>query len=221
MEETKNFEINKVNDLGKQLEEAISKSTNKPSEEEIEQAKILFETTSQEFATKSWKIGDAKDTMIFIDYLNHFIRNRLFWTKTGWMGVIKITEELKDSEKFAKANPDSPLKLGFQALEFVLYSLQNPGGVGLQTALDFEAENEVFIKLYDAIGNKVAKVRDELKHIQYLQDQYTAMLQGFYLEIEPDPEIETEENAPNIETGLQLESNEIDLSKECEDCPEN
>lgn len=180
------LEINTVKKLDEKLSKAIKDSKNKPSDEEVKEAQEKFEEASKNFSIKSWNIGESKDAQAHIDYLNHFVANRLFWTKNGWMGVIKIDEELTDAENFIKTNTNSPLKLGYQAIEFIFYSLQNPGGIGLQAAKDFEGENKLYAKMFDAIGDQVKEARKELKEIQILQDQYGAMAQGFYLEIEPE-----------------------------------
>jgi hypothetical protein len=190
------LEINNVKELDSKLAEAIKNSANKPSEEEVEEAKTKFEEASKDFSVKSWNIGEASDAQLMLDYLHHFIRNRLFWTKNGWMGVIKIMEELEDAQNFLKANPNTALKMGYQAMEFMFYSLQNPGGIGYQPAKDFESENEIYAKCFDALGVQVASARTELKDIQFLQDQYAAMAQGFYLEVES--EVEPEVTQPPV-----------------------
>jgi hypothetical protein len=186
MEENKQeFEINKVNELGIQLQEAIKNNPNKPTEEEIKAAEEEFNIAVNTFTIKSWNIGNPEEALEYINYLIHYNEKRIFWTKNGWMGVIKLTEELTDSKKFIESNPLSPLKLGYQAIEFIFQSFQNPGGVGLQSALDFEAENTIYVKLFDLIGDALTDARTELKNIQFLQDKHTAMQQGFYLEVEP------------------------------------
>jgi len=189
------LEINNVKELDEKLAEAIQNNPNKPSEEEVEEAKKEFEEASKDFSVKSWNIGEAEDAAEMLSYLQHFVRARLFWTKNGWMGVIKMQEELDDAEKFLSANPKSQLKLGYQAIEFMFYSLQNPGGVGIQAALDFEQENAIYAKCFDAIGKQVLSARTELKNIQFLQDKYAAMVQGFYLEVEPEAPSEKEVSA--------------------------
>jgi hypothetical protein len=189
------LEINNVKELDAKLAEAIQNNVNKPTEEEVEEAKIKFEEAAKDFSVKSWDIGTPEQAQKFADYLQHFVRNRLFWTKNGWMGVIKMNEELEDSQKFLSANPGTSLKIGYQALEFIFYSLQNPGGVGVQAALDFEQENEIYASVFDAIGIQVSSARKELKDIQFFQDQYAAMAQGFYLEVEPEPVTESEASA--------------------------
>lgn len=198
------LEINNVKELDQKLAEAIQNSPNKPSEEEVEEAKKKFEEASKDFAVKSWTIGEEKEGPIFLDYLMHFVRNRLFWTKNGWMGVIKLMEELEDAENFMKANKFSILKIGYQAMEFMFYSLQNPGGIGIQAAKDFESENEIYARVFDALGKQLSAARTELKDIQFLQDQYAAMAQGFYLEVEPAPEEEQE--APSSESEVSQSS---------------
>jgi hypothetical protein len=187
------LEINNVKELDEKLADAIRNNDNKPSEEEVKEAEEKFTKASKDFSTKSWDIGEPDNARDHLNYINHFVRNRLFWTKTGWMGVIKMQEELNDAEKFLDANPGTSLKLGYQALEFIFYSFQNPGGVGLQAAQDFEQENEQYAKTFDAIGDNIQEARTELNDIQFLQDQYAAMSQGFYLEVEPPAEDKPEE----------------------------
>ena len=189
-DEQPSLEINNVQELDEKLAEAIQNNDNKPTEEETEAAMKAFEEASAAFASKSWDIGEGEDGQSNLDYINHYMRNRLFWTKTGWMGVIKMNAELEDAQAFLTANPGSPLKLGYQAMEFLFYSLQNPGGVGLEAAQDFEQENEIYAKVFDALGPQISSARTELKDIQFLQEQYAAMQQGFYLEVEPGPEVE-------------------------------
>jgi len=179
------LEINNVKELDEKLAEAIENNENKPTEEETAAAQKEFEDAGAAFSVKSWDIGTAEDGQANIDYLNHFVANRIFWTKTGWMGVVKMQEELDDAATFIKTNPKSPLKLGYQALEFIFYSLQNAGGVGYQSAKDFEQENEIYAKVFDSVGANIVEARKELKEIQFLQDRYAAMAQGFYLEVEP------------------------------------
>jgi hypothetical protein len=187
-------EINNAKELKEKLAEIVN-DENKPSDEEVEEKQKEFEEASRDFSVKSWNIGEPEDAQANVDYLNHFVRNRLFWTKTGWMGVIKMNEELKDAESFIQNNPGCCLQLGYQALEFIFYSFQNPGGVGLQTAQDLEQDREIYSKMFDSIGDRVTEAREQLKEIQILQDQYAAMAQGFYLEIEDGVEeiVPTEE----------------------------
>jgi hypothetical protein len=191
-------EINNVKELDEKLADAIENNPNKPSDEEVEEAKIKFEESSKNFSVKSWDIGKSEDGERNVQYLIHYVRNRIFWTKNGWMGVLKMMEELEDAEKFIKANPNSSLKLGYQALEFIFYSLQNPGGIGYEAAKSLQEEEEDYARVFDGIGVQIAEARKELKEIQFLQDQYAAMQQGFYLEVEPegDDESPKSENIP-------------------------
>jgi nitroreductase len=204
-EKTGELEVNNIKELDQKLAEAIQNSPNKPTDEEVEAAKTAFEEASKDFAVKSWDIGVVEDAQTQLDYMQHYVRNRLFWTKNGWMGVLKMDEELEDAQNFLKANTGQPLKLGYQAMEFMFYSLQNPGGVGLQAAKDFEQENEIYAKCFDSLGSQVADARQELKDIQFLQDQYAAMAQGFYLEVEPGVE---EEGAGETKAPVEEEKSE-------------
>lgn len=202
------LEINNVEELKEKLAEAVKDNPNKPTEEEIKAAGEEFEYASKIFPTKMWEIGDEKQGRAFCDYLKHYVRNRLFWTKNGWMGVVKLNEELQAAENLL--NGKEPLKIGYQALEFVYYSLMNPGGVGLQAAEDFESESENYLPLMEAVSISLEKARNMIKEIQFLQDKYAAMQQGFYLELEPALLPEDINEMQNIQT------QEIDLSSEPE-----
>lgn len=193
------LEITNKKQLEEELSKAIKDNKNKPTEEEVKAAGEDFEKTAKAFPLKMWALGEPKDARLYCDYLNHYVRNRLFWTKNGWMGVVKLVEELEAASNLL--NGKNSLELGYQALEFVYYSLMNPGGVGLQSALDFESEGEQFIPLMEAVGNKLNEARLDLKKIQFLQDKYTAMQQGFYLEVEPpaDPAVPVPEINPVLD----------------------
>jgi hypothetical protein len=196
------LEINNVDELKVELEKAIENSPNKPTEEEIRLAGEEFEYASKVFPTMMWPVGEVTDARAFCDYLSHYLRNRLFWTKNGWMGVVKLDEELKAASNLL--NGKEPLKLGYQALEFIYYSLMNPGGVGLQSAQDFESESENYLPVMEAVSVTLEQARNKIKEIQFLQDRYAAMNQGFYLELEPTEPIVDEMNIGTME---------IDLSK--------
>lgn len=185
------LEINNVKELDEKLAEAIKNNDNKPSDEEVEEAKKEFEEASKTFGTKLWEIGKKEDSQENLDYIEHYMQNRVFWTQTGWMGVIKMQEVIDDTQSALRENPDVHLAFGYQALEFMFYSFQNAGGVGFQAAKDFESENEIYARVFDAVGSKIAEARKELKEIQFLQDKYAAMAQGFYLEVEDGPEEES------------------------------
>jgi hypothetical protein len=195
------LEITNKEDLERELAKAIGEGKNKPSQEEVDAAGKELEEASKAFPLTMWAIGEPKDARLYCDYLNHYVRNRLFWTKNGWMGVVKLVEELQAASNLL--NGKNSLEVGYQALEFIYYSLMNPGGIGLQSALDFESEGENFIPVMEAVGTKLNEARNELKRIQFLQDKYTAMQQGFYLEIEPA-------KAPEE---LTLPEMELDLTK--------
>ena len=110
------LEINNVKELDEKLSEAIENNDNKPTEEEVAEAEKTFQEASRDFSTKSWDIGETEDAREHVDYLLHYVRNRLFWTQTGWMGVLKMQEELEDADKFINENKKVHLKLGFPSV---------------------------------------------------------------------------------------------------------
>lgn len=190
MEETKNqgeLEINSTQELNEQLGKLTNDpSLNKPSEEEIEAAKKEFEDAAKAFGGKMYQIGETEDAQKFYDYIIHFIRNRFMWKKDEWMGIIKLVEEIEASEVLFKGKKDKGFEIGYQALEFVYYALTNPGGIGLQSAKDFEAEKELYVTVATEVGKQLEGARNTLKDIEFLQQKWGAAAQGFYLEMEPE-----------------------------------
>jgi len=179
------LEINNANDLKDELEKiSIDASTNKPSEEEIEQAKQEFEAAVKEWQTSKYTIGEKADAQTFTDYIKHFLMNRFRWEKEAWMGIIKLTEELTAAETLFKGSKDKGLEVGYQALEFIFFILSSPSGMGLQSAIDFEKEYDLYANVFNAVGSKVEEARNTLKNIEFLQQRWGAMAQGFYLEME-------------------------------------
>jgi len=179
------LEINSTQELNNELEKLMNDpSINKPSEEEISKAKEEFEKAKEEWPTITYDIGKPEEAQEICNYIKHFIRNRFAWQKEAWMGVIKLTEELDAAEVLFKGKKDKGLNLGYQALEFTYYLLTNPSGMGLQSAIDFESEQEQYAKITVEIGQQIEIARNKLKNIEFLQHKWGAMSQGFYLEQE-------------------------------------
>ena len=188
--EIEGVEIQDSRELQEKLEKAIKSNPNKPTEEETKQAEIEFDERRKRFESTLWEIGAPERAKDYTGFLLHYLRNRVFWSKNGWMGVIKLIQEIEEAEKVIK---DEPLKIGYQALEFTFYALSNPAGIGLQSAKDFESDFREFVEVFDAVSVTIEKAREELKEIQFLQDRYAAMMQGFYLEREDAPIVDEEE----------------------------
>jgi hypothetical protein len=166
----------------------------KPTEEEVAQYKIDFDNAIKNFAETRWPVSDigafsANDIGMF---LMDFLKKYVLWTKTGWMGVIKMQEELTKAIKMD--NEKTGLTLDYQTLEFCGYMLMNPGGIGFEAAVEFEKIADKYSKLMIEVGKKVEDAREKLKATQYLQDKWAAGMQGFYLaELEPKKEETPEE----------------------------
>jgi len=189
------IEINNTEELNEQLNKIVRDSSiNKPSKEEIQQAKEEFEKALNEWKNKIYTIGKPEEAQEICDYIRYFIKKRFIWHKDAWMGVIKLTEELDAAEILFKGKKDESLKVGYRALEFIYYALTNPGGIGLEEAIEFEKEHERYIKIAVYVAKELEKARKELKNIDFLQQRWAAMEQGFYLELEPEENKENEEN---------------------------
>lgn len=201
------IEVNKGENLTEKKLEDLTKdpSFNKPSEEETLETQKEFNKAAKNFTTKIYKIGEAKEAQELNDYILHFMNNRFLWQKEAWMGTIKLVEELKASEIIFKGNKKKGIEIGYQALEFIFYALSNPGGIGLQAALDFESENKIFLRILKIIGDQLEEAREILKKVQFLQEKWGAMSQGFYLEVEPPKDKDINEELPK---GVTEEPNE-------------
>ncbi len=165
----------------------------KPTPEEVAQYKTDFDAAMKDFAESRFAISDpgqfsANETGLFLlDYLKKYA----LWSKTGWMGLIKMNEEL--NKALAGDNEKTGLCLDYQALEFCGYMLMNPGSVGYESALEFEKIADKYSQIMVRVGQKVEEARAKLKGVQYLQEKWAAGEQGFYLaELEEKAKKESE-----------------------------
>ena len=177
---------------------------NKPTPEEVAQFKLEFENAMKEFSERRFEISEpgqfnANDTAIFLlDYLKKYS----LWSKTGWMGVIKMKEELDHAMKLD--NEKTGLGLDYQALEFCGYMLANPGGVGYDAAIEFEKIADKYSLIMMAVGKRVEEARELLRNVQYLQERWAAGEQGFYL-ADLEPKDNTPEESAEVTTGNVVE----------------
>jgi len=178
-----------------------TKEIKKPTPEEIEQYKNEFETAVKAFQEKRWDLSEkgafaSNDVALFIQ---DFMKRFAFWTKNGWMGMIKMNEELQKAMKLV--TDETCFSLDYQALEFCAYMLASPGSVGLDAAIEFEKIAEKYAKYGVVIGQRIEEARADLKNVQYLQEKYAASEQGFYIaDLEPKMEAVTEDELANPES---------------------
>lgn len=170
-------------------------SQSKPTPEETQQFKADFDEGMKQFAETRWPIsepGNAAANEIYF-FLLEYMKKYAAWEKTQWMGIIKMDEELK--KYMQEVNDTQGLALDYQALEFCGFMLYNPKGTGLISAIEFEKIADQYSKLMMTVGQQVEKAREQLKHVQYLQEKWAAAEQGFYLaELEPKKEQPSEGN---------------------------
>ena len=194
------LEFSSIKEAQEKLAKLSEEQTlNKPTEEEINEATKDFNAQASKFNGKKFPIGTAKKADKIYDFLLLFLEKHVYWTKNGWMGVLKMHEELTDAKE--KRKEKDPVSVGYQALEFLFYALSNPGGTGLESAKEIEKLADIYIETLEFAGKELEKAREELKDIQFLQDKVTAMQQGFYLEKEDGVEVEEEPTfaAPTVD----------------------
>jgi len=189
---------------GKEQERIV----NKPSPEEVVKFKEDFDAAMKKFAETKWEISEPgsfqrNDVSLFLlDYLKNYV----FWTKTGWMGVIKMEEELKKAMK--ETDETTGLSLDYQALEFCGYMLMNPGGTGYALAKEFEKQADKYSRIMTTVGQKVEDARKQLKNVQYLQEKWAAGEQGFYLS-DLEPKEEPKEEKKEESTAVVVETEKL------------
>jgi len=203
--EKKESKFKVVKDENKQPKE---NKEGKPTPEEVKQFKEEFEQAMKAFVEKRWSVSDpgsfaANDTALF---LKDYLKNYALWSKTGWMGIIKMNEELDKAMKMD--NEKTGLTFDYQTLEFCGYMLMNPAGIGFDNAVEFEKIADKYSKIMINVGKRIEEAREELKHIQYLQDKWSAGEQGFYL-AELEPKDEDKEKVKDVKDSMD----KADLSK--------
>ena len=157
-------------------------NANKPSEEEVQAAEKEFQEAIDDWNLRTWKIegdGTVEGTMStsgIISYLQNFLQGRAAWVKDQWMGMIKMSEAL------AVAELSGIISFEYPALEFSYFMLTNPGGIGLESAKEFESEQEQYAYVMSLISEQLQAARERMEEIKFLQDKWSGMAQGFYYE---------------------------------------
>lgn len=188
--------------IGDEMDKALN-NPNKPTKEEIDAAEAEYSAAAEAFTKNKYAIGTPEESDDIFKFFFNYIENHVMWTKNGWMGVIRLQEEISALYEQYKEEPAVlPFELGYQALEFTMFMLSNPGGIGLKSAKAIEIVADLYIKIMEDCGQKLEEARIELKEIQFLYDKWTAMQQGFYLEREdgvekPEPD---QEEAASVNT---------------------
>jgi len=181
----KEIEVKDLKEAQEKIEELRKDSSiNKPTEKEINEATKIFNEQAKKFNETKFEIGKPEDFDKVYGFVMEFMEKHVYWTKQGWMGVLRMVEEL---EQLKKDHKDEAFGVSYHALEFLFFALTNPGGSGLETAKALDAAKETYGEVLDLAGHRLEEARKELKEIQFLQDQVTAMQQGFYLEREDAP----------------------------------
>jgi len=172
------------------------KEVNKPTPEETAQFKAEFDEAVKTFNEAKWEISEkgnfgANDVGLFLlDFMKRFA----FWSKMGWMGMLKINDEL--AKAMALSDASTGLCLDYQALEFTAYMLASPGATGYDSCVEFDKIAEKYSKIGIVVGQKIEEARARLKDVQYLQERWAASEQGFYLaDLEPIVDASTNSEA--------------------------
>jgi len=186
------IEVKNIKEAHAKLDELlkIDPSTNKPSEEEIEVSHKEFEAAAQKFSSTNFELGEEKEFSELSEFVLTFLEKFVYWTKNGWMGVLKLHDEVSETREKWQSGP---FTVGYQALEFLFYVLTNPGGNGIESAREIEKYADIYAKMIEYAGKTLETARAELREVQWLEEKRNAMLQGFYLERQDGVEISKED----------------------------
>jgi len=155
---------------------------NKPSPEECEAAAKEFVDAKEAFENKLFDIGNPDIAVDMYDFVIDFMVNYVQWTKNGWMGVIRMHDEMV-AAKINHKDGDA-FHVTYQALEFLFFALSNPGGFGLKAAKTIEKVADFYINFYEMTGKVLEEARKEREDTEWLGQKAAAMQQGFYMERE-------------------------------------
>jgi len=172
--------------IEKELSEArneLEVIANKPTDEDITIAKQIFDDSVVEFNSKIWEIGTVEEASSLGNFLLKFVNEDIVWIKNGFLGVVKLDEELRNTIKHRKDN--EPLSLSYHALEFLAYSINNFSGVGLKQAKKLSKFDKEYNMIFAYVIAKQQEAHNMIKEVQFNQDVWAAALQGFKLEKEP------------------------------------
>ena len=112
------LEINSVEQAKEELKKIDPEGKlPKPTPEEIKEAYETFAKAVSDFNNKKYEIGTPERMREIADYLLGFLEKRVFWTKQGWMGVIRLNQDIQETRDKAVG---SPFSLSYQALEFII-----------------------------------------------------------------------------------------------------
>lgn len=156
----------------KETKENIKETTEKPTLEDVEKYKNDFSNALKSFENQRWQISEPgkfgiNDVGL---YLMDFMKKYAFWSKTEWMGLIKMEDEIKKA--MSVSDPSIGIALSYQALEFCSYMLTNPGGTGIKLAKEFEAQADKYAKIGMVVGSQIEDARKKLGELQELQEKW-------------------------------------------------
>jgi hypothetical protein len=154
------------------------KVVNKPTEEEIEKFKQIYEDMAEKFQATKYRLGDETNGAKFLDTLLHYVEFNASWAGSMWLGMPKLFEELTEIKK----SNATVISISYQALMYTHHILSNPSGVGLASALEIEKIAQELTDILNIITKLADDANKTLKDIQKAYDTYVASLQGFYLE---------------------------------------
>jgi hypothetical protein len=177
--------IVKDEDIEKELGTDVKKEeVPKPTPEDVEKCKTDFSDALKDFENQRWQISEPgqfgiNDVGLYLlDYMNKYA----FWSKTEWMGMIKMEDEVRKA--MAVSDPSVGIALNYQALEFCAYMLANPGGTGIKLAKEFEVQADKYAKIGMVVGAQIEEARKKLKELQTLQEKW-----GYYAQLLADEEL--------------------------------
>lgn len=197
-----------------------TETTNKPTQEEITKFEQEYENIVKKYqelysASSVFEVvGKEGKGLKYVEVLREYVENRLVWNKDMWQGVIKFSEELKETQERLEGNTENnTLSMSFPALQYMFFIISQPNCLGLSSAQWFASVVEEMSELYDSSQEILKQQQALLEEIKIANDRVAAAHQGFYYE----PNVELEKETIKNEC-IGNDELSCDCESPCEDC---
>ena len=159
-----------------------------PKQEEIDALRDRMLKIKENRNAMTYLIADATNAHRVVDFLLDYNTNRVFWGKDIWKGIVEFDKVLKTWKELNANNTDVEFRLDFAAMFYCYTVLNNPAGVGLDSALYMESIEEEFNAIVDVLNGYVDDFNNEQEKFKLLNDVYETMLQGYMIVLNDDEE---------------------------------
>ena len=192
-----------------------------PKPEEIEALKNKMIKIKEDRNSMTYLIADAANAHRVVDFLLDYNTNKVFWGKDMWKGIVEFDKILKTWKELNADKNDVEFRLDFPAMFYCYTVMNNPAGVGLESALYMESIENEFNAIVDVLNGYVEDFNNEQDYFKKLNDVYETMLQGYMIVLNEDNADDVVDEIPEgLETATYedvIDNDEEECTEECSD----